>query len=141
MVVFQLVELQINTFLSLSLSLSQDNVNGNVSLAKNYGNMLDEKKEKIIQQELDMKRELLGHVRKRKLYYFGHLCRYHGCQITKTVVEGHVERRRRRGRPRKHYIHHSAYWLPKIAASGNISSVKRWWPTLTHDLPKRRRNN
>ena len=28
-----------------------------------------------ILQELDIKRELLGHVRKRKLSYFGHLCR------------------------------------------------------------------
>ena len=34
--------------------------------------------------------ELLGHVRKRKRSYFGHLCRAHGCQITKTVVEGYV---------------------------------------------------
>ena len=41
-----------------------------------------------ILQELDIKRELLGHVRKRKLSYFGHFCRDHGCQITKTVVEG-----------------------------------------------------
>ena len=36
-----------------------------------------------ILQELDIKRELLGHVRKRKLSQFGHLC-----QITKTLVEG-----------------------------------------------------
>ena len=34
--------------------------------------------------------ELLGHVRKRKRSYFGHLCRAHGCQITKTIVEGYV---------------------------------------------------
>ena len=57
-----------------------------------------------ILQELDIKRELLGHVRKHKLPYFGHLCRDHACQITKTVVEGYVEGRRRRGRPRKQYI-------------------------------------
>ena len=31
-----------------------------------------------ILQELDIKRELLEHVRKRKLSYFGHLCRDHG---------------------------------------------------------------
>ena len=35
-----------------------------------------------ILQELDIKRELLGHVRKRNLSYFGHFCRDHGCQIT-----------------------------------------------------------
>ena len=39
---------------------------------------------------LEIKRELLGHVCKRKLSYFGHLCRDHGCQITKTAVEGYT---------------------------------------------------
>ena len=61
-------------------------------------------------QELDIKRELLGHFRKRKLSYFGHLCRDHGCQISKTVVEGYVEGRRRRGRPRKQYIDNIKQW-------------------------------
>ena len=46
-----------------------------------------------ILHELDIKSELLGHVRKRKLSYFGHLCRDHGCQITKTIAEGYVEGR------------------------------------------------
>ena len=36
-----------------------------------------------ILQELDIKREFLRHVRERKLAYFGHLCRDHGCQIIK----------------------------------------------------------
>ena len=31
------------------------------------------------------------------LSYFGQLSRDHDCQITKTVVEVHVDRRRRRG--------------------------------------------
>ena len=53
---------------------------------------------------------LLGHVRKRKLTYYGHLCRDHGCQITKTVVEGYVEGRRRRGRPRKQYMDNIKQW-------------------------------
>ena len=63
-----------------------------------------------ILQELEIKRELLGHVRKRKLTYYGHLCRDHGCQLTKTVVEGYVEGRRRRGRPRKQYIDNIKQW-------------------------------
>ena len=64
---------------------------------------MEERTDNSILQELEIKRELLGHVRKRKLTYYGHLCRDHGCQITKTAVEGYVERRRRRGRPRKQY--------------------------------------
>ena len=30
-------------------------------------------------------------------------------------------------------------YLHKIAAAGNSSSVKRWWPTIIRDLPKRRK--
>ena len=76
-----------------------------MALANNDTYQLDGKKpDNSILQELDIKRELLGHVRKRKLSYFGHLCRDHGYQIMKTVVEGCVEGRRRRGRPRKQYI-------------------------------------
>ena len=64
-----------------------------------------------ILQELDIKRELIGHVRKRKLSCFGHLlCRDHGCQITKTVVEGYVDGRRRAGRPQKQYIDNIKQW-------------------------------
>ena len=63
-----------------------------------------------ILQEFDIKRELHGHVRKRKLSYFGHLCRDHGCQITKTVVEGYVDGRRIRGRPRKQYMDNIKQW-------------------------------
>ena len=60
---------------------------------------MEKRTDNSILQELEIKRELLGHVRKRKLTYYGHLCRDHGCQLTKTVVEGYVEGRRRRGRP------------------------------------------
>ena len=63
-----------------------------------------------ILQELDIQRELPGHVRKRKRSYFGRLCRDHGCHITKTVAEGYVEGRRRRGRPRKQYIDNIKQW-------------------------------
>ena len=65
---------------------------------------MEKRTDNSILQELEIKRDLLGHVRKRKLSYFGYLCRDNGCQITKTVVEGNVRGRRRSGRPRKHYI-------------------------------------
>ena len=71
---------------------------------------MEKQTDNSILQELEIKRELLGHVRKRKLTYYGHLCRDHGCQITKTVVEGYVEGRRRRGRPRKQYIDNIEQW-------------------------------
>ena len=71
---------------------------------------MEKRTDNSILQELEIKRELLGHVRQRKLTYYGHLCRDHGCQITKTVVEGYVEGRRRRGRPRKQYIDNIKQW-------------------------------
>ena len=71
---------------------------------------MEKRTDNSILQELEIKRELLGHVRKRKLTYYGHLCRDHGCQLTKTVVEGYVEGRRRRGRPRKQYIDNIKQW-------------------------------
>ena len=107
---------------------------------------MEKRTDNRILQELEIKRELLGHVRKRKLSYYGHLCRDHGCQITKTVVEGQdtLKEGEDAGGPENNTSTtsnsgQSAYGLQKIAAAGNSSSVKRWWPTIIRDLPKKRR--
>ena len=71
---------------------------------------MEKRTDDSILQELDIKRELVGHVRNSKLSYFGHLRRDHGCQLTKTIVEWYVEGRRRRGRPRKQYIDYIKQW-------------------------------
>ena len=83
-----------------------------MALAKNEAYLDGKRTDNSILQEFDIKRELglLGHVRKRKVSYIGHLCRDHGCQITKTVVEGYVEGKQRRGRPRKQYIDNIKQW-------------------------------
>ena len=39
---------------------------------------MEKRTDNSILQELEIKRELFGHVRKRKLSYYGHLCRDHG---------------------------------------------------------------
>ena len=98
-----------------------------------------------ILQELDIERELLGHVRKRNLSYFGHLCRDHGCQITKTVVEGSVKGRRIRGRPRKQYknnIKPLTQLTINVGRSQPLETTRQssdGGQRITHDLPKRRR--
>ena len=102
---------------------------------------MEKRTDNSIIQELEIKRELLGHVRKRKLSYLGHLCRDHGCQITKTVVEGYLEGRRSGGRPRKQYIDNIKQWT-QLKTSQCVRAAedrKRWWPTIIRDLPKRRR--
>ena len=63
--------------------------------------------------------------------------RQHGCQITKTVVEGYVEGRQRRGRPRKLYMDNIKQWR-KMTTSQCVRAAIRW-PTIKHDLPERRR--
>ena len=89
-----------------------------------------EKTDNRILHELGTKCELLGHVRKRKLSYIGHLCTDHGCQITKTVVEGYVEGRRRRGRSRRQYMDNIRQWTKMTtsqsvrATAGRKSSAK-----------------
>ena len=79
----------------------------------------------------EIKRELLGHVRKRKLSYFGHICRDHGCQITKTIVEGNVEGRRRRERPRKQYIDNINQWIQLTTSQCvRAAEVRSRWKQL-----------
>ena len=51
-------------------------------------NWTEKRNDDSIPYELGIKHELLGHVRKRKLSYYGPLCGDHGSQITKTVVDG-----------------------------------------------------
>ena len=82
-----------------------------------------------------IKRELLGHVRKCKLSYFGHLCRYHGCQIAKTVVEEYVEERRRCIRPQKQCMDNIKMWTKwqYHIACGLSKTVRSRWRELVSD--------
>ena len=89
---------------------------------------MEKRTDDSILQELAIERELLGHVRKRKLSYFRHLCRDHGCQITETVVEGYVEGKRRRGKPRKQPIDDIKQWT-QLTASQYVRAAEdrsRW---------------
>jgi len=62
-----------------------------------------EKKIDII-SELEKERELYGIIVNRKVTYFDHiLCRYTNSSITKIIVKGKVEGKRRRGRTKISY--------------------------------------
>ena len=74
--------------------------------------------------------EILTHIRERQLRFLGHVLRRDG--IEKLVVEGKLEGRKSRGRPRNNFIHR----LMNI--TGDISTVKflqraqngiPWWST------------
>ena len=53
--------------------------------------------------QLNTTRQLLGFVLRRKLSYLGHTHREGGCELVKTVIQGKVPGKRRRGRPRASY--------------------------------------
>ena len=52
----------------------------------------------------------VNHITQTIILWCGHLYRDHGCQITKTVVQGYVEGGRRRGRSRKQYRDNIKQW-------------------------------
>ena len=63
--------------------------------------------------ELNTTRQLLGHVLRRKLSFLGHTHREGGCQLVKTVIQGKVPGKRRRGRPRASYGNNITKWMGK----------------------------
>ena len=54
-------------------------------------------------KELGTKRELVNFIKKRKLSFIGHACRSK-CSLMKDIMQGEVEGKRGRGRPRLQYI-------------------------------------
>ena len=63
--------------------------------------------------ELNTTRQLLGLVLRRKLSFLGHTHREGGCQLVKTVIQGKVPGKRRRGRPRASYGNNITKWMGK----------------------------
>ena len=61
----------------------------------------DRRTNESVLRELGIHRQLLNIIKKRKLCFFGHLCRADG--LAKVVVCGIHPGRRRRGRPRRRY--------------------------------------
>ena len=60
-------------------------------------------------EQLDTNRQLYGIVVKRKLNYFGHMSRSKST-ITKDIIQGKIEGRRNRGRPRSAYMDNIRQW-------------------------------
>ena len=63
-----------------------------------------------ILEELKVKRELVGIVKKRKLAFFGHAIRNKRCTIMKDMIQGSLEAGRKKGRPRTHYMQNVREW-------------------------------
>ena len=60
----------------------------------------DKRTHNSILEELKVKRELFGSIVKRKLTFFGHTIRNNKCRLVPDIIQGKIEGRRGRGRPK-----------------------------------------
>ena len=70
----------------------------------------DKRSHNSILSELGIKRELYGNIVKRKLTFFGHTIRNNKCRLVPDIIEGKIEGRRGRGRPRICYMDNIKQW-------------------------------
>ena len=88
-------------------------------------------------EKLQTKRTLLSDIQKRKLRYFGHVKR--GNNILTTVVEGKLEGRRPRGRPRNTWMTDVREWtgLPASACTSRAADRSLWSVIARQPLQRR----
>ena len=84
-----------------------------------------------ILKELGTKRKLVNFIKKRKLSFIGHACRSK-CSLMKDIMQGKVEGKRGRGRPRMQYIDNAKSWTGKSASEIFETTVDRdgWRETV-----------
>ena len=75
----------------------------------------EKRTDESILKELDAKRELVNFIKKRKLSFIGYACRGK-CSLMKDIMQGKVEGKRGRGRPRMQYIDNAKSWTGKSAS-------------------------
>jgi hypothetical protein len=78
---------------------------------------------KGILNELNVRKELLGRIVKRKLSFFGHSMRQHGNELVKECITGTIPGKRRRGRPGMQYVDNVKKWSGRSLIS-NIRSAE-----------------
>ena len=80
-------------------------------LSKNVKFDLEDKRTHVsILDQLKVKRELFGNVVKRKLTFFGHTIRSKNNRLVPDIIQGKIEGRRGRGRPRICYMDNVRQW-------------------------------
>ena len=85
------------------------------------------------------KHELLGHIKSRKLRYFGHVMRKPGDTIEGSVMTGLVEGERGRGRPRISWLDNITAWTGLTGSTLLRASQERGrWTALTHPAANHR---
>ena len=88
-------------------------------------------------QKLQTKRTLLSDIQKRKLRYYGHVKRSNN--ILTTAVEGKLEGKRPRGRPRNTWMTDVREWtgLPASACTSQAADRDLWSVIARRPLQRR----
>ena len=88
-------------------------------------------------RRLGTKRKLLEKIKKRKCRYYGHIKRKNN--ILTTAVEGKVEGKRPRGRPRNTWFKDIKVWTDQTAHECTKNAADRHlWSVIARQRPKRR---
>ena len=86
-----------------------------------------------ILEELNVKRELFGNIVKRKLTFFGHTIRNNNCRLVSDIIQGKIEGKRGRGRPRINFTDNVKQWTEIGRLNDVIQSChnrERWRETV-----------
>ncbi|GFO42502.1 endonuclease-reverse transcriptase [Plakobranchus ocellatus] len=86
-----------------------------------------------ILEELNEERKLLNYIKKRKLIFFGHTCRSK-CTLMKNILQGRVEGKRQRGRPRINYFDNIKSWT-QMTTRGiyDVILERDVWRQMVHE--------
>ena len=83
-----------------------------------------------VKQHMSHYEDLLSTVKRRKLKWYGHVTR--SCGLSKTILQGTVQGRRRRGRQRKRWTDNIAEWTGKsFAQTQALAKQREKWRHLT----------
>ena len=85
----------------------------------------DKRTNDSILKELNVQRQILNEVKKRKMTYFGHTCRNKKCTLMKECIQGSLEGLRKRGRPRTSYLENIKAWTNINKAADIYNTVER----------------
>ena len=97
----------------------------------------NEKVRSTIKHHIGPHEDLLTTVKIRKLKWFGHVTR--SCGLTKTVLQGPVEGKRKRGGQRKRWTDNAEEWTGKpFAETQALAPNRSRWRRLLHSLSGRR---
>jgi hypothetical protein len=84
---------------------------------------------KTITQHVSHYEELLATVKKKKLKWYGHVTR--GSGLSKTILQGTVQGKRRRGRQKKRWTDNIVEWTGKnFAATQSLARDRHRWNQL-----------